>query len=379
MSLLEEAKKEGLSELQLNALMGTVLGDGCIRSQSQNTAFVLWDHSVKQKDYVNAKYQLLSGFVTRPPYEKPNPGYGDFLCILRTTSLTTLRLLYQMVYPNGRENGKRITQEYLNQITHPIALAWFYLDDGSRTTDVNSGSLAMCSYPLEDVTLFQKWLMDKWGMETVLQEATHSVSKHKFYLLRFNRDAFIKLSELISPYTPASMSYKVKLLMQKCRQCEKDMPLSKGDFCSEECRKKYYELHKTEMWLKQKEKEANYSEERKAEIRKRRRDQKREKFANMTEEEKEVVRDYKRKQIQKIKEDPESWEKFKQRRKDLYQEKLKDPESAAKVREAQKAYREKIKADPEKLAAQREYMRQYYKKRSEQAKKKDSGGTESEA
>ena len=54
-----------LSEIQQQLILGCVLGDGYLRKKTN--AHLQITHSVKQKEYVDWKYQILKDIVITPP------------------------------------------------------------------------------------------------------------------------------------------------------------------------------------------------------------------------------------------------------------------------------------------------------------------------
>ena len=54
-----------LSEFQKQLILGCVLGDGYMRKKTH--AHLQITHSLKQKDYVDWKYQKLKSLVSTPP------------------------------------------------------------------------------------------------------------------------------------------------------------------------------------------------------------------------------------------------------------------------------------------------------------------------
>ena len=135
-SIVEQAAAIGMTEEQVNAIMGSLLGDASLRKSSDHTQCIRWNHGQVQEDYVIHKYNLLSEFATRPPFVTENPGYGDFWVVLTLKALPIFYSMYTLLRPAGSER-KTITVDFLNEITHPIALAWWFMDDGSRDQNNN--------------------------------------------------------------------------------------------------------------------------------------------------------------------------------------------------------------------------------------------------
>lgn len=371
MSTLEEqALSEKITITQLNAIMGSLLGDASINQNSKVAAYIRWNHGVKQKNYVSAKYTLLSEHATRPPFEKPNPGFGNTWCSLTLKSLGTFRLLYQMLYPDGTRQ-KRITTEYLLHITHPIALAWLWLDDGSRQKGHNNGVLCTNSYSKEDVEILREWLSTQWGLEAKIREVTHTLSKKTSWVLDFCAEAFTKMVTLITPYVPESMKYKTALMTRTCPVCGKVFTVTdRNKCCSEECLKKYRKENSHQYYLEHKDRHqelaAKYREEHKEEIAA----QKKAWAANMTEEQKEEKKRRCRERMRERLADPEEHAKILARRRERRAELQQTEEFRAKKREEDRLYRERLKADPERWAA----YQQKKKERNARRYKKDQEG-----
>lgn len=382
MSLKEEAKKIGMSEIQLNAIMGSLLGDASIQKPSGVAAPIRWNHSVKQKDYVNAKYQLLREFATQPPFERPNPGFGDTWCVLTLKSLGVFLSLHRLLYPNGHGTEMVLTQEYLDQIDHPIALAWWYLDDGSRQKDANVTTIHTNSYRKEEVELLQKWLLEKWGIPSNILEVTHTLSKKNSWILSIPKVGFLRLSELVSLYTPDSMKYKTEGLMQTCPMCGKVIPKQQMDCCSEECDKAWKKQLSHQYYLDHiehhKEMGKKWREEHKEELAAQKREYERRRREEMTPEELEELRKRAREHAREMRQDPVRNEIRKASKRNWRASKKGDPEYEAKLKEERRRYYERVKADPERWAKRIEAAR-LRRQKSTQEKKKGSSGTESEA
>ena len=181
--IVNEIRKINMSDLQFNALLGTILADAHIGASGAITARVQWNHSSKQHEYCLHKYETLQEFATNPPRRKPNPGYGEEWSYLSLKATHLYFLLRQLCYSDRQ---KRIPPEYLELITHPVALAWMLMDNGSRQKGANAADLSMHAFPKEDVELFREWLAEKWGVVGIIQTVHHSSTGKEGSVLRFN-------------------------------------------------------------------------------------------------------------------------------------------------------------------------------------------------
>ena len=344
--LLKTASAEGFSQIQLNAIMGSLLGDGCLRASGKTTKALRWNQSQKQHEYNLHKYQLLQEHATKEPQIVPNPGYGDYWSVLTLKSSKTFHLLYELTHPNATKT-KTVTQEFLDMIDHPIALAWWYLDDGSRSAGVNGGTIATNGFSQEEVKLLADWLTNRWDIQASIMAVNHSSTKKSAHVLRFNAQPYITLMELIAEFAPESMRYKTEIVTKECLHCGKDIPIGTGAYCSEDCRAqrhkemtKLYNEHTVDRrravakaWKAANPEKVQASRQR------------------YTEKHKDAIlarnREYSKKYHEEHREERNQWKRdWRATHKD-------DPEYKAKKAAQDKAYREKLKQDPEKLAKAR--------------------------
>ena len=336
--IVNESRKINMSDLQFNALLGTILADAHIGASGATTARVQWNHSSKQHEYCLHKYETLKEFATNPPRRKPNPGYGEEWSCLSLKATHLYFLLRQLCYSDKR---KRITPEYLELITHPIALAWMIMDNGSRQKGTNSADLSMHAFPKEDVELFQQWLAEKWGVVGIIQTVHHSSTGKEGRVLRFNKEAFLKLSALITPYVHESMRYKTEILTKTCPVCGTVFTMTHSDWCSPECAEVGRKQHNREYWLKNKEhfreKAREWSKAHREEINARAREayrtlspEKRQELneyaARYRAENREKINAYRRERRKRLKGDPDHEAKLKEERRRYYERKKADPE-----------------------------------------------------
>jgi hypothetical protein len=106
--------------------------------------------------------------------------------------------IYNELYPN---NKKVLTQEYLDTIHHPIALAYWFMDDGTY-----NGIFATHCFSLKENELLCMWLIKKWGINCTIQ---HNLNQFQIYIKSESR---LKFEKLIFPYMLPSMYYKLKYL-----------------------------------------------------------------------------------------------------------------------------------------------------------------------
>lgn len=369
-SIVEQAAAIGMTEEQVNAIMGSLLGDASLRKSGKQTQCIRWNHGQVQEDYVIHKYEVLQEFATRPPFVTENPGYGDYWVVLTLKALGIFHSMYTLLRPEGSER-KTVTVDYLNEITHPIALAWWFMDDGSKDQNSNSARIFTNGFSEQEVELLCQWLTIRWGVEAKPCMVKHSSTGNYGHIIVIPRDGFLALVDLISPYVPECMEYKIKVKTRECLHCGKTFIVQKNSgFCSQECREAYQETHQHERYLKYRQehldeilaKHAAYREAHREELRAAGARYR----ANMTEEQKaqraaqmaawqKANRDHinavKRDWRKSKKGDPEYEAQLKAERARYYAKKKEDPERYAHTLELQKALRQK----PEYKAKEKAY------------------------
>lgn len=190
-----------LSHLQEQMILGSLLGDmniGAPRKQHPTCRLAIV-HSTKQKELFMKKAEILGEFMgsyreTSYFDKRTNKTYST----LRGNSKShqIFNNIYDILYING---VKTITQEYLDMIDHPIALAYWFMDDGT-----NSGQIATNCFSFEEVKLLSDWLETKFGIITTIQK---NLRDYTLYIIANSRFEF---DSLISPYIIPSMKYKLK-------------------------------------------------------------------------------------------------------------------------------------------------------------------------
>lgn len=190
-----------LSHLQEQMILGSLLGDMNIGKsrKHQPTCRLALVHSVKQKELFMKKVEILGEFMgSYREYSYLDNRTNNIYSALRGNSKShkIFNDIYNKLYINGI---KTITQEYLNMIDHPIALAYWFMDDGT-----NSGQIATNCFSFKEVKLLSNWLENKFGIITTIQK---NLRDYTLYIVASSRFEF---DNLISPYIIPSMKYKLK-------------------------------------------------------------------------------------------------------------------------------------------------------------------------
>lgn len=194
-----------LSEIQEQMILGSLLGDmslstpGVNRQVNSRLAIV---QSEQQEELYMKKVEILGEFMGsyRLFTPKPDSRTGKVYKSWRGNSKAhkVFTNIYNLLYPNG---VKTLTIEYLNKITHPIALAYWFMDDGCA-----SGSIATNCFSEQEVDLLITWMQEKWDIQCTKQ---HQLDN---FIIYFPKESRLDFERLIFPYMLPSMYYKLKFL-----------------------------------------------------------------------------------------------------------------------------------------------------------------------
>ena len=180
-----------LSDLQKQMILGSLLGDMSLRLHTNSNARLAIVQSKQQEELFMKKVEILGNFMGSYRLYTPNPDSrtGKVYESWRGESKThpCFTNIYKLLYPN---NIKTITPEYLSNINHPIALAYWFMDDGCK-----DGSIATNCFSEEEINLLITWIKQKWNISCTKQ---HQLGSFIIYLPKSSR---LDFERLIFPYT----------------------------------------------------------------------------------------------------------------------------------------------------------------------------------
>lgn len=186
-----------LIQTQKSIIIGSILGDGYLRViKGRKNAFLEINHSFKQKEYVDWKYDQLKSIVKSPPKSRKSNG-GRVAYRFYTKQHPELTELFKNFY----QNGKKIIPDNLQ--LDPIILAIWFMDDGSkcRLSDIYLNTQQFDNESQRKIISSLK----KIGLSA-------SLNKDKsYYRIRFIKSSLPKLRSLIEKYIIPSMRYKIEL------------------------------------------------------------------------------------------------------------------------------------------------------------------------
>src|SRR4030066_1172253 len=201
----EFKSKISLNVEQRNIIVGSILGDGCLETQSNGRTYRLKiEQSLLHKDYVDWLYAKLKNLVLTGPREKKKrimeksyQNYG-----FQTISFGSLRFFAQQFYDKNSKNKK--IPKNIGRLLNPLALAVWFMDDGQVKSKKHKALLINSAcFSKNDLKLLQDALKNKFGIETTLKKEK---TGYRIYLLSKTIHKFLAV---IKPYIIPSMEYKL--------------------------------------------------------------------------------------------------------------------------------------------------------------------------
>ncbi len=194
---LRVATGQGLSALAKDVVCGTMLGDGHLNKDSTHVSF---SHSAHQGEYARFKATLLGELA--PSVKEMTVAAvsgGDPACPIvqvRTRAHRALAVLRDDFY-----NGRKQVPVWVADRLNARMLAFWFMDDGHLRDRANRqpvAEIATCGFAEQDLRTLVVGLA-RLGVPTRIRRGR----------LHFLPAATRRLSELIAPYVPASMRYKL--------------------------------------------------------------------------------------------------------------------------------------------------------------------------
>ena len=190
-----------LTQKEHNLIIGSLLGDASIRQREKNSCFRV-SHSIKQKEYLNWKLNILKNFKISEFSEKNKIINRRELNIINLSTNTHPLFNYyrNLFYKNNR---KTITKKILKQL-NPESLAIWICDDGSY--DNTQGYIILCTnaFNLDEHNLMKEFFLKKFNLNPTI-----GFRDKKYYYLRFKQNDSKKLINIIRPFILKCMKYKI--------------------------------------------------------------------------------------------------------------------------------------------------------------------------
>lgn len=194
-----------LTDIQKEALIGIILGDGFIeRSKSTHNARIRIEQSYPEKsEYLKSLHELLEPLTAMEPtlLTRTNKKRGVITQSLyfRTLAMPCLNYYYELFY----KNNIKIIPNNLEELLTARGLAYWIMDDGGKSVH-NQTILHTRAFSKQDVEYLQTVLNKNFELVTRLEEKTQDQ-----WVIYIPVRQKIKLKDIVGPYMHKSMLYKL--------------------------------------------------------------------------------------------------------------------------------------------------------------------------
>lgn len=187
-----------LSERELAIVIGTLLGDACIRYVHSKCKYPMlnFSHCVQQEEYfLYKKDQLINLMASFNKYYHTDKERDSWQ--FNGKNMACLKELREIFYPN---NIKILPLDYLKLHFTEESIYYWYMDDGCYDKHTNSFTIATDCFDREQLQNFIDWLNEKFNLDFSIKKDGELYLKHKSNETFYN---------IISKYNKCeSMQYK---------------------------------------------------------------------------------------------------------------------------------------------------------------------------
>lgn len=189
----EKTATPALNSDQLQAVYGSILGDGCFNTRENGSRYLSVIHGETQKKYLMYKANIFNADVRK--LEKN--GFSQ-----KPAYVFHTRLISEL-YGEKKSTIKKLV---LNKID-VRGLAVWYMDDGNKSTSADVATLHTESWETKDIE-FAVSRLCSMGYECHIQAANKKDGR-KFNVIYLTAKGFKRFSKDIAPFAHPTMKYKL--------------------------------------------------------------------------------------------------------------------------------------------------------------------------
>ena len=195
-----------LSKRQKAIVIGSLLGDGCLERNGRNVRLRI-EHSDSQKEYLLWKCKKLQRLITERSPMKINAFHKVYkrrYISWRAYTMTNINL-NELFYLFYKENKKIIPYSIIKDLTDPLSLAVWFMDDGYKRNDCNAFRISTDSFTYHENELLVKVLKQNFGLNCNIHK------KGNYWNIYIPKKSAYEFKDLISLYIIPTLRYKIAL------------------------------------------------------------------------------------------------------------------------------------------------------------------------
>lgn len=208
----------GLSPLQEQILLGMMLGDASYRAYESNCSEIVWAHTKKDIEYNDWIGRGLGDLYCSTSRREIVSGHGSVMIADRTYSVRGIKekfdsFIIENEISDAYIKNKKIVPAWVAKELTPIAIAFWYMDDGSITSETSSQgrqprvTFSTQGFSYEDCEILCEGLR-KFNLNPKIYKnnSYESGIKYQISLSVLDSELFFLL---VAPYIPQCMQRKL--------------------------------------------------------------------------------------------------------------------------------------------------------------------------
>jgi len=206
----------GLTLLEHDLIIGTLLGDGSLGTETGRTWRYRAIHKAAHKEYFDHKYDIMRPYCGSPPFfgqtvdrETGKVSYRWMFNTLVSPVFDPFANLFYVYDPAAGRCEKIVPANIADYLT-PRALAYLFMDDGALKWVTKSNGMRICTegFTISDTVLIQEAIEKNFNIKTSLTKKDLKDGSPR-RRITIGEEASGQFREIIQPYLVDCMKYKV--------------------------------------------------------------------------------------------------------------------------------------------------------------------------
>lgn len=207
----ETLSKLGLTQIQKDILVGTLLGDASMQAmKGDQKSNVKFEQVIRQQAYINHLYEHFVDWVGTPPQIREIKGGGaaDRQSVwFRTYRHPSFSYYKNIFYKWNEDKQCKVVPYFIHRLLTPRAVAYWYMDDGSVKRD-KDGKIISCvfntqGFSYHDQKILAHALGYNFGFKVNIWKDKDS------FKIAILAPSLVDFKELVNPFILPSFYYKI--------------------------------------------------------------------------------------------------------------------------------------------------------------------------
>jgi DNA-binding transcriptional regulator WhiA len=206
---LENYKKSlKFTDTQREIIVGTLLGDASMSLRSGKPHYsIKFEQGEAHADYVNHLYDIFEPYTGTPPsWRYIDKEQTRRALWFRTYSHDDFIYYWNLFYSGTGNERKKVVSKHIDKHLTARALAYWFMDDGSKTSDSKTYHLNTQSFQKHEVKMLCDILKAKFN---IIGTVNKDKDRWRIYIWRESAQAF---KTLIEPYVLDCFAYRLNIL-----------------------------------------------------------------------------------------------------------------------------------------------------------------------